>query len=297
VAVKTFRINVAAERSGISTDLVRAWERRYGVLKPKRTPSGYRVYSEGDVEVLRRLKEATDGGMSIAEAVKLLPDIKRTVRKTRRAPTEPVTSAQLELWSRRVLNAAAQLDQEEVGRILDEAMTAMEPVVLFDSLLAPLERIVGERWHAGTLSVAEEHLVTNAVRQRTMVLLLQAPKGTKRHVVCACFPNEEHELGVLGAALRFRHAGWRVTLLGGRTPPEHLARTIDVTRPDLVALSAIYDEGRAAFRQTLREMMAGHQGVRFVIGGRAAELHSDDVKKAGAMLVRPDTPWRDVLGE
>lgn len=296
MAVKTFRINVAAERSGLSTDLVRAWERRYSVLKPKRTPSGYRVYSEADVEVLRRLKEATDGGMSIAEAVKLLPDIKRSVRRTKRASAEPVTSAQLELWQRRILDAAAGLDQEEVGRVLDEAMSAMEPVALFDSLLAPLERLVGERWHAGTLSVAEEHLVTNTVRQRTMALLLQAPKGTKGHVVCAGLPNEEHELGLLGAALKFRHAGWRVTLLGGRTPPEQLARTIDVTQPDLVALSAIYDEGRAAFRQTLKQMMAGHAGVRFVIGGRAAELHSDEVTRAGAMLVRPDTPWRDVLG-
>lgn len=294
---KTYRINAAAERVGLSADVLRIWERRYRGLSARRTSSGYRAYSEFDLEVLRRLKRVTDSGVSIAEAVKLLPTIRREVRALKKVPLAPLPKGQVERWTQRILDAAGRLDQARVGELLDEAMAALEPVTYFERLVAPLERLVGERWHAGELSVAEEHLVTAAVRQRVMALLLRAPKGTDRHVVCACFPNEEHELGLFGAALKFHHAGFRVTVLGARTPAEHLARTVRVTGATLVALSAIYDEGPAAFASTLESMVAGHQGVRFVVGGRAAETHRTAVEQAGASLVQSDEAWRELLAD
>jgi DNA-binding transcriptional MerR regulator/methylmalonyl-CoA mutase cobalamin-binding subunit len=296
---RTYRINVAAEMSGVSEGLIRAWERRYGVLKPKRTPSGYRAYTEADISVLKRLKQLTQEGVSIAEAVKLLPSIKRDVKealdKTERSAPRIPRPGQTDKWRQDILIAAERLDQQAVEVILDEAMASMPAVAFFDEVLAPLQREVGERWHAGTLTVAEEHLVTQAARQRVIALLHQAPRRAKQHVVCACFPHDEHELGLMGAALRFRHAGWRVTFLGARTPAEHLARVIRVVQPQVVALSAITDDGPAPFRETLAAMMQERSGATFVVGGRAADGYPDIVEALGAKRITSASEWEALL--
>ena len=156
---RTYRINVAAEMSGVSEGLIRAWERRYGVLKPKRTPSGYRAYTEGDISVLKRLKQLTEEGVSIAEAVKLLPSIKRDVKeqldKSERATPKAPKAGQTDKWRQEILMAAERIDQQTLELVLDEAMASMPPVAFWEEVLAPLQREVGERWHAGTLTVAE----------------------------------------------------------------------------------------------------------------------------------------------
>ena len=297
---RTYRINVASEMSGVSEGLIRAWERRYGVLKPKRTPSGYRAYTESDITVLRRLKQLTAEGVSIAEAVKLLPSIKRDVKeqleKPERALARSPKAGQPDKWRQEILVAAERLDQQAVENLLDEGMASMPPVSFWDEVLAPLQREVGERWHQGTLTVAEEHLVTQAIRQRVLTMIHQAPRRSKRHVVCACFPKDDHELGLLGAALKFRYAGWRVTFLGARTPAEHLARVVRVVQPQVVALSCVHDEGAEAFKETLSEMMLERgEGSVFVIGGRGAEAHPDIVSALGGKLVATTDEWQTLL--
>lgn len=297
---RTYRINIASEMSGVSEGLIRAWERRYGVLKPRRTPSGYRAYTESDITVLRRLKQLTAEGVSIAEAVKLLPSIKRDVKeqldKSERAVPRAPKPGQAEKWRQEILVAAERLDQQAVEALLDEGMASMPPVTFWEEVLAPLQREVGERWHDGTLTVAEEHLVTQAIRQRVLTMIHQAPRRSKRHVVCACFPRDDHELGLLGAALKFRYAGWRVTFLGARTPAEHLARVVRVVQPQVVALSCVNDEGAQAFKDTLTEMMLERgAGSTFVIGGRGAEPHGAIVSALGAKLVATNEEWQALL--
>lgn len=298
---RTYRINIAAEMSGVSEGLIRAWERRYGVLKPRRTPSGYRAYTEADISVLKRLKQLTEEGVSIAEAVKLLPSIKRDVKdaldRAERSTVRAPRAGQTDRWRQEILVAAERLDQQAVEQVLDEAMASMPPVAFFDEVLAPLQREVGERWHSGTLTIAEEHLVTQAARQRVVALLHQAPRRAKQHVVCACFPRDEHELGLMGVALRFRHAGWRVTFLGARTPAEHLARVVRVTHPQVVALSVINDEGPEVFRQTLEDMMRERgAGAQFIVGGRPAETNRAVVEALGARLITTAAQWEALLG-
>lgn len=294
---RTFRIHVAAEMSGVNEGLIRAWERRYGVLKPRRTPSGYRAYTELDIEVLKRLKRLTSEGVSIAEAVALLPTLRKEAKDALEAPRKAPGAEQLDRWREDVLTAAGKLDQPAVESVLDEAMASLPPVAFFEDVLAPLLREVGERWHRGTMTVAEEHLVTHAARQRVLALLHQAPRRARRHVVAACFPKEDHELGLMGAALRFRHEGWRVTFLGARTPLEHLARVVRAVQPDLVALSAVGDEGVKDFRATLSAMKdVLPASVPVVIGGAAADRHADVVEALGMARASDEAGWATLLG-
>ena len=295
---RTYRIHIASEMTGVSEALIRAWERRYGVLKPRRTASGYRAYTQADIEVLKRLKKLTQEGVAIADAVQMLPRIKKEAKQhvvAMSAPRKAPQQAQFERWRTEALAAAERLDQQGVEAVLDDALHSLPPVAFFEEIVVPLEVEVGERWHAGKITVAEEHLVTQAARERVLTLLHQAPRRARFHVVCACFPTEDHELGLLGAALRFRHAGWRVTFLGARTPIEHLLRTVRAAEPDLVALSTL-TETAEGISGTLSKVMAGLPPIsKVVVGGAAAEKFKTAVTEQGARVVASEDDWEALL--
>lgn len=286
----TYRINIAAEMSGVSENLIRAWERRYGVPRPRRTPSGYRAYARTDIEILKRLKQLTQQGVSIAEAVLLVPSLMEEVKAllAREEATLPRMGRAFEPWRDEIVLAAQRFDQATIDSLMDEAVKSRSPMAAFDELFGPLLRDVGDRWHAGTMAIGEEHLITNSVRQRVIQLLMSAPKRARRHVVCACLPNEEHELGLLGAALRFRHEGWKVTYLGARTPFEQLARVTLALKPDLVAVSAVRD-GRDL--KTLKKSLP--PDTRIVVGGAAARGKA----LMGITLIEGADDWQKLLEE
>jgi MerR family transcriptional regulator, light-induced transcriptional regulator len=299
MAERTYRIHVAAELSGVRVELIRAWERRYGVLAPKRTPSGYRVYTDRDVALLRRLKQLTEEGVSISEAAAMLPQLLEELEAVPPAPAqvqEP-SPASLVAWREEIVVAAEALEQRRVSEVLDEVLGALTPLRAYEEVLVPLQREVGERWHAGTFSVAQEHLVTQEVRARLISLLHAAPMKGRRRAVLACFPDEQHELGLLGAALRLRHAGVVVTLLGQRTPAEEVGRVARELKADLVGLSAATDPGAREFEATLSRIVeAVPKGTAVWVGGPAALLHREVGGRLGVHVFESEEDWAKLLG-
>ncbi|HYO58143.1 MerR family transcriptional regulator [Archangium sp.] len=299
MAERTYRIHVAAELSGVRVELIRAWERRYGVLSPRRTPSGYRVYTDRDVALLRRLKLLTEEGVSISEAATMLPQLLEELDAARSAsppPPEP-SSTSLTAWRDEVLAAAAELDQRRVSAVLDEVLAALSPLKACEEVLMPLQCEVGERWHAGEFSVGQEHLVTQEVRARLISLLHVARDKGRRRVVLACFPDELHEIGLLGVALRMRHAGMSVTLLGQRTPTGEVGRVTRELKADLVGLSAVTDHGALDFEDTLSRIVAGvPKGTPVWVGGAAARLHHEMCERLGVDVFESGKDWPRLLG-
>jgi MerR family transcriptional regulator, light-induced transcriptional regulator len=293
---RLYRISVVAEMVGLSENLLRAWERRHGILEPQRTGAGYRAYTESDVELLRRVKQLTHEGVSIAEVVPLLPSLRREVKASRGAPTATsVDGSAVARWTAAVLEAARRGQQPEVVAVLDEAFAALSPITAFEQLIVPVQRTVGELWHAGELTAAQEHLVTHAVRSRLLGLIHGAPGGARRHVVCACLPGEDHEIGLLGAALRFRDAGFRVTYVGARTPADQLGTLAVTLKPDLIALSQVHSLERRELKRALSAVLqSATPGTKVVIGGPGAEAHADLVEELGATLVTGDA-WPRLL--
>ena len=298
--MKHYRIHIAAELSGVRVELIRAWERRYGVLAPERTPAGYRVYTDRDVALLKRLKALTDEGVSISEAAKLLPQL-RAEMDAAPLPAPPgaeePSGSQPEAWRAAVMAAAEAYDQPRVARVLDEVLAALPPLKAFEDVLVPVQREVGDRWHAGTLTVAQEHLVTQVVRERLVSLLHGSPRGGRRHAVLACFPEEEHEIGLLGVALRLRHAGMRVTLLGQRVPADGLGETVARAKPDVVGLSAVMNRGATVFEDVLTRIReALPKGMPVWVGGPAAQAHADVCERLGVRLFAHEDDWTRMAG-
>lgn len=295
---RTYRIHIASELSGVRVELIRAWERRYGFPRPQRTSSGYRVYTQRDVELLKRLKQLTEEGVAIREAVKMLPQLQLKMAETGEGLVGEVSTSSLQAWFNSVLAAAEEHDQARVSAIIDEVLCALPPLKAFDEVLAPVQREVGERWHAGRLTVAQEHLVSQVVRARVVSLLHTAPANERaRHAVLACLPDEQHEIGLLGVALRLRYAGVQVTLLGQCVPAADLRRVVEALQPDLVGLSAVVDPGEPTFEVTLETVFeALPQGTTLWMGGPAAQAHSKVCERLGARVFRSAEDWPALLG-
>lgn len=266
---RAYRIALAAQLSGVKEPLIRQWERRYGVLRPQRTAGGYRTYSDADIEVLKRLKALTAQGVSIAQAVQQLPAIRRDVKSTADAPLKPATAEQLARWTEEILEAAARFDQLRVDLLLGEVLASMPPLAFHDDFVEPLLDQLG----------VDDPLVGQSVRLRLVALLVNAPRRSKKHVVCACPADEAHELGLLGAALHFRHAGWRVTWLGAHTPASQLARVVRGAKADLVALSLSSRPGAPKSLEALAAALPA--GTPVVIGGGGARAWKALTKKLG----------------
>lgn len=294
--MRTYRIARAAALAGLSEEVIRAWERRYGVPRPQRTPSGYRVYSEADIALLRRLKQLTEDGMAIREAAALVPTFEAEAAKAEDAAENGAAPAEVARWHRAIVTAAHRLDQAAVDDVLGHAFAALSPLAVYDLLLAPLERELGRTWQDSRLGVTEEHLVSHAVRTRLATLLQTGPKAARKHALCACFPEEQHDLGLFGAALRLREVGCRITFLGQRVPVKQLVGTTRAIEPDVVALACVTDPGAEVVRETLAAIAAGRPRRTLVIaGGIAAEHHHALFRRAKIEVVRQDNDWRPVL--
>lgn len=288
-----YRIQVASELSGVPAATLRAWERRYGVPVPRRTAAAYRLYSADDVDQIRRMRELVDQGVSPAEAA-------RVVRATppRLDPeTPPAGSGDgVELARARLLAAAQRFDASTIDGELARLSMLLDALTLYERVVSPLLVEVGRRWDDGTLSIAQEHLLSDRVEYalRAALRTLERPDGPL--VLVACIDAEQHVLGMLGAALKFAASGARVVVLGAMTPPAAIGDAVRSMAPRLVGLSACVVPPTA--RALMRAYAQACGDTPWVLGGTAAEALRNAVEEAGGFVaVGPATDWQPRVRE
>ncbi len=235
--------NTAAvvQRTGLAPATFRAWERRYQLPRPFRTPTGQRLYSERDIAALRWLADQTRQGVAISRAVEILRSGGASV-----GPTDaPARNEQyLDELRFRLTDALLAFDTDRAETVLGEALALFPFEDACMELLVPLLVEVGERWHAGTLSVAEEHFVSSFVRTRLSALMaVYSHDGSGPLVFAGAVEGELHELGVLMLAVFLLRQGYQVRYLGPNLPAESLRGPIERLRPAAVLLSCHAVEG------------------------------------------------------
>jgi methanogenic corrinoid protein MtbC1 len=249
--VGNFNIAAVARRTGVSAATLRKWEERYGVLRPTRTTGGQRRYDESDVARVEWLRDRLEEGYRIGAAAALLGGGHAGVAHTESEMREAL------------FDALADGDADGVGCLLEQlfATHALEPALA--GVVAPLLEQVGDAWAKGAVSVADEHLFSEAVRARLERLLADVRAAVRGAAVLACVPGERHELGLLMLATLLRADGWNVVYLGADTPLEDAARLADRLSATLLCLSVTMP------CELPSEPIAG-AGVKVVLGGRAA---------------------------
>jgi DNA-binding transcriptional MerR regulator len=262
-AETTYPLRAAARLTGLSPDLLRAWESRYGVVRPLRTPGGTRRYRAADLERLRLVKAAVDAGDRISVVAHLDPvELERRVGVTERpsqAGLEPI------------LSALERLDAGQSQRLLALQLSLMGPVRFARELALPLVREIGERWANKHMVIASEHLATGVLR--SMLGSALTPTAASRlgpTIVFATPTGERHEIGLQSAALTALGAGANPIYLGAELPVEDLLGAVATTGASALALSLVTIPTSQA-RLAIADIRAGlPDAVAFWIGGPAA---------------------------
>ncbi len=281
-----FRIQAVAEMTGISAHTLRAWERRYGVPRPMRTKSAYRLYAQRDVDQVRAIRALCEQGLSTNEAAALASDAALTAQ---RVPTVTGTTAHQQVADRLVA-ATVGMDGGEIEGVLALAAAAGPPHVVLEQVLRPAALRIGELWERGTISIAHEHLFSELVGSTLRDLLrIRQPARPRHRILLACFATEEHTLGLYGAALHLAEVGFFTTLLGARTPPEAIRVARDAARPDLIGLSLTVAASATPAPTLLRQYARAAGEVPWVVGGPGASILRAEVLANGGH-VAPDDP-------
>jgi DNA-binding transcriptional MerR regulator len=274
-------IRTVSALTGVSPMTLRAWERRYGLVLPHRTPSGHRAYTHEHVELIRRVLALTGRGVPIGQ-----------VRDALQAqPPSPRRDRGRDPWAGRIERmtaAIARFDEPELDHIYDEAL-ALHPVEHATlRLLMPLLERLGERWRDLPGAIAEEHFFAMYVRSKLGSRLLHRMRYAEGpRLLAACAPGEQHEIGLLLFAIEARAAGLRPVLLGADTPFEEVAVAQRRAACDAVVISSSIDPVPGMIERSLRALVR-EAGVPVFVGGSTATRHRAAIAAAGAIPVGSD---------
>jgi len=287
-----YRIRTVSELTGVSSATLRAWERRYGVPAPSRTASAYRLYSDEDVALIIRMRDLVKGGTAPAEAARALHGdvvIGATDAGVISAGTQFVEKDPFVMATERIIDAVRRFDPDGLDDEVAKTLTLGPAVVIYDRTIGPALIQIGELWHAGAVTVAQEHLASNVLGATLVHLLrLAQPSDAMRRVVLACFADEEHVLGLYGAGLRFASWGYRTLMLGASTPPAAIARVVDALAPDLVGLSATMMVPPPRARELVDAYADACHSTPWLVGGDAAESMRSWIEDRGGLCVGRD---------
>jgi MerR family transcriptional regulator, light-induced transcriptional regulator len=230
------RIGVLAQRTGVSPELLRAWEQRYGLLHPSRSEGGFRLYSDDDERRVRLTTDLIANGLSAAEAARqaLEADVSTP------PPVDGVLVGELAGRLRESLDA---MDAEVAHLVFDRLLASLSVTTVLGEVVLPYLRELGDRWATGDVSVAQEHFASNLIRGRLLGLARGWGAGEGPNVLLACPPGEAHDLALIVFGIEVARRGWRVTFLGADTPMATIEETVRRLRPALVVL-AVSDPAR-----------------------------------------------------
>jgi MerR family transcriptional regulator, light-induced transcriptional regulator len=260
------RIGELSRRAGVSPELLRAWERRYGLLRPTRTPGGLRLYSSEDLRRVQEMQRHLSDGVAAAEAAALAS---RAAIELESAPLA-AAAVRAELAS-----ALHGLDEPAAEAILDRLFAVATVEAALSDVILPYLRELGARWEREEVSVAQEHFASNVLRGRLLGLARGWGRGVGPIAMLACLPGEQHELGLLAFGLALRSHGWRICYFGGNTPLETVESTAKQLEPRLIVLSAVTSEPIQASLSHLRGLAGRY---RVALGGAgSADVDTDEL--------------------
>lgn len=278
-----YTIKGAAARTGLSVPVLRAWERRYGVVQPTRTAGGYRLYDDASIARLIELREMVEAGWSPANAAAHVLAAGRPVdASSPDRPVRPVPDAVAH--GARLTAAAAALDVAGIDRVLDDLFAQGSFERVLTDALFPALRAVGLAWSSGRLSVAGEHLASHAVQRRLAAAFeasaSMASRG--RAIVVGLPPGSRHELGVLAFAIVARRAGLAVTYLGADLPLDDWVTATAQASAAVVGVPTRKDVSAA--RAVAERLHAARPEVLVAIGGAGAAA----IEEPGTMQLPDD---------
>ncbi len=271
------RIGELSRRTGVSPELLRAWERRYGLLRPERSSGGFRLYSAEDERRIGRMTAALERGISAGQAAKLaLGD------------GEDLPSADT------LVEALVAFDDVGAHAALDRLLSSLTLETVLRAAVLPTLRDIGDRWQRDEINIGQEHFASNLLRGRMLGLARGWDRGSGPRALLACPAGEQHDLALIAFGLALREHGWRITYLGADTPLATIDQTATTLQPDLIVLAAIDAAQFTPLAEELRKLAARFRlalacaGTLETLVGEvdATHLHDGPIEAAAAIASR-----------
>ncbi len=287
-------IKQAAARSGLSVATVRVWERRYGVVRPQRTASGYRLYDDDAIDRLTAMRHLVeDDGVRPSQAAEVvaaagadLSSILAAAAAGNAAADAPTSASPRHSGDlvEAFVAAAQELDVVAMEGTLDEAFAGERFEAAAGHVVFPALRAIGERWSAGELDVAMEHAASETIRSRLGRFLDAAAAGGEPDVVVGLPPGARHEIGAAAFVIAARRRGLEVLYLGADVPVASWLATVGVTGARLAVIGVTGAPDVAAASEVVAALRASSRPPVLALGGRRAA----EVAVGPGVLVLPD---------
>jgi MerR family transcriptional regulator, light-induced transcriptional regulator len=259
------RIGELSRRLGVSPHVLRAWERRYGVLAPARSEGGYRLYSEADERRVRVMQRHLARGLSAAEAAQA------ALREPADPPRPATVPRGLSAAGESLRAALEGFDEPLAQAIFDRLLIDFTTETVLREVVLPLLHELGDRWERGEVTIAQEHFASNVIRARLSALSRGWGRGRGPHALLACAPGELHDIPLLVFGVVLHRNGWRINYLGAATPMPELLHVAAQRRPELIALVSV-DPGRLADLEPGLRRLAGLAPIALAGAGASAPL-------------------------
>jgi MerR family transcriptional regulator, light-induced transcriptional regulator len=269
------RIGELARRTGTSPELLRAWEQRYGLLRPTRSEGGFRLYSDQDEARVLRTKGLIAEGLSASEAARraLGPEIPQEEGED--APATEGLATEL-------AEALDRYDEDGANRVLDRLLAVLSLETVMQQVLLPYLHLLGHRWASGEISVSQEHFASSLIRGRLLGLARGWGTGSGPSLLLACPPGEEHDLGLLMFGIAAWRRGWRIVYLGQDTPVATIAQAVADVKPALVVLAVAEGTSIAPHTDELQRLA---KRVPVAVGGG---ISAEEVSPLGLRVLEGD---------
>ncbi|MCX7068572.1 MAG: MerR family transcriptional regulator [Methylococcales bacterium] len=300
-----YLIGTVSKRSGVKSDLVRAWERRYQAVTPTRTAGGHRVYTDQDIARLKLLNQATGHGHSISQIAQFsLDELKKLLQQeddySNISHTALITGDKTFLTEDYIEKCYATVlafDAKGLESHFENAIVELGTQAFIENLLTPLLTRIGERWKTGELRPIHEHMTSSVIRSLTYILRNNnpCPDNAPRMIVSTPI-GQLHELGALLAAIMAELNGWQVTYLGANLPAEEIAAAVKYTHAKAVTISISFsadDHVVPKEIRRLRKLIGSH--VALIVGGRSASYYEAVLDEVGVLKIQSYEHFRLIL--
>ncbi len=269
-----YTIKQASARTGLGAPLIRAWERRYGVISPTRTPGGYRLYDDDAIKTLLAMRGLLDRGWTASEAARAIGAGEVAVddvaidQPPGPGPTVSATAHRARVIERFV-SAAESTSSAETEAAIDEILASGSFEAVVDDLLLPAAAAIGESWAAGRMSVAAEHAASAAIARRLAAAFQAAAVANRTTVLVGLPPGSRHELGALAFAVALRRRGVGVMYLGPDVPVDAWVDIAHRTKARAAVIGVVTSADQAPAAAVVDALRAGSTGI-VAVGGAAA---------------------------
>jgi DNA-binding transcriptional MerR regulator len=282
------RIGELSRRVGVSEHVLRAWESRYGLLKPVRSAGGYRLYSEDDQKRVRRMQVHLAGGLAAAEAAQMAVAEEgrtdATPEEAREVAGKAAGDGAVLVHSADALRQALEgMNEPAAQAVMDRLLTDFTVEAVLRDVVLPHLRDLGDRWERGEVSVAQEHFASHVVRGRLAGLARGWGNGSGPRALLACPPDEQHDLALLVFGIVLNRGGWRIEFLGGSTPMQDMLEVTSQTHPSLVVLTAARPD---RFAPVVAELAALAELAPLALAGAGASAQL--AERVGARVLTGD---------